>query len=429
MNRLDELVGSHPLPSWRIIAWPVMILLSVLAVWSNFAQLDEVSITEGEVVPQGNVKAIQHLEGGIIKQIHVLEGSIVTEGDLLVSLDLASTGVNREELIARLDSQILVKARLHAESANTDLVFPEEAANRRPDQVVNERYTFEARKHELNSTLRVLSEQMKQRELEVKELQARSRATARNLTLGRERFKMSQDLLKDGLTPKMEHKQLEAEVKTIEGDLEVIRSSIPRSKAAVAEARERANEEQLSFRRESGEQLAQAEQSISRIRELLHEATDQRTRAEIKSPITGIVKNMRFHTLGGVVRPGEAIMEIVPTGENLVIDAKLKPTDRGYVEVGQRAVVKISTYDFARYGGLDGEVILVAPDSSTDENGIPYFQVVVKTDKTYLGEETGKLPITPGMQATVDIHTGEKSVVDFLIKPVLKLRHEAFRER
>lgn len=428
-NRLDALMASHPLPSWRPVAWPVMVLLGAALVWSHFALLDEVAIAEGEVVPQGRVKAIQHLEGGIIKQIHVKEGDIVRAGSPLVSLDLATSGVNREELQARLDAQILTRARLLAEATDAPLVFPDDLARKWPDQVRSEREAFDARKREFGATMKVLGEQVRQRELEVRELEAKSRATERNLALARERFVMSTDLVKEGLTPKMEHKQRETEVKTLEGELDIVSNSIPRSRAAVSETRERIGEVQLSFRREAREQLAQAEQNLSRLRELLSEATDQRTRAEIKSGLDGIVKNMRFHTIGGVVRPGEAIMEIVPTEEAVVIEAKLSPTDRGYVEPGQKALVKISTYDFARYGGLDGQVIHVAPDSIPDEKGSPYFRVVIRTGKTYLGSAEGIYPITPGMQATVDIHTGEKSVLEYLIKPVLKLRHEAFRER
>jgi len=141
------------------------------------------------------------------------------------------------------------------------------------------------------------------------------------------------------------------------------------------------------------------------------------------------VQKMVVNTVGGVVKPGEPIMEIVPTGDKLVVEARLNPTERGFIVEGQPAVVKISTYDFVRYGGLDGRVIAVAPDASTDENGAPYFRVVVQTDKTYLGKTKDLLPITPGMEATVDIHTGRKSVMDYLVKPVLKLKDEAFRER
>jgi len=226
----------------------------------------------------------------------------------------------------------------------------------------------------------------------------------------------------------MEHLQLEAEVDSLKGEMESLVPAIPRARAAVAEAEQRLEEARIRFRREAREETGRVEQGIARLQELLAEATEQGVRAEIKSPIEGVVKNMRYNTIGGVVSPGEAIMEIVPTGDKLVVEAKLNPTDRGYVEEGQRAVVKVTTYDFVRYGGLDGAVLHVVPDSTTDQDGAPYFRVIVETDKTYLGEE-GQLPITPSMQATVDIHTGEKSVMDYLIKPVLKLRHEAFRER
>ena len=169
---------------------------------------------------------------------------------------------------------------------------------------------------------------------------------------------------------------------------------------------------------------------IARMRETLSEASDRVKRTEIRSPIDGVVKNLRFNTIGGVVRPGEAIMEIVPIGDKLVIQARLSPIDRGYVQEGQKAVVKISTYDFVRYGGLTGQVAQIAADTNTDSaTGQPYYEVIVRTDKTFLGDKAGEFPITPGMQATVDIHTGSRSVLNYLIKPILKLRHEAFRER
>ncbi|CCQ73427.1 HlyD family type I secretion periplasmic adaptor subunit [Magnetospira sp. QH-2] len=430
MSRLDHLAKARPIPTWRPIAWMVMIFLGGGVVWSNFAQLDEVAVAMGEVVPQGKVKVIQHLEGGIVQAIHVTEGAHVKEGDPLVQLDLATSGVNREELQVRLDGHFLARARLIAEVNQKELDFPLAVAERRPTLVAQERRAYTARQVELGSSMRVLGQQKKQRALEVEELEAKQRATAHNLRLARERFQMSTNLLAKKLTARMEHLELEAEVESLEGELMSLKPAIPRARAAVQEAEDRMQEVRNSFLREAEESLGAEEQNIARIREVLIQATDQNTRAEIKSPINGIVKNMRYHTIGGVVKPGEAIMEIVPSGNKLLVDARMQPTDVGYVQVGQKAVVKISTYDFVRYGGLDGSVVQVAPDSSTDQNtGETYFQVVVKTDKTWLGEMEGQLPITPGMEATVDIHTGEKSVLDYLVKPVLKLRHEAFRER
>ena len=430
MSRLDELQTEHPLPTWRPFAWTIIVLLTAVIIWGNFAELDEVTVAMGEVIPQGKVKVIQHLEGGIIEEIHVQEGDAVKKGAPLVQLDLASSGNNKEELQVRLDGHILKRARLEAEATGSpEISFPSEEAVRLPTLVIAERKAFEARRHELNSTKFVLLEQVKQRELEVKELNGQKSAIERNLNLAKERLKMSKSLLSQGLTAKMEHLQLEAEVSQLEGEWESIIPAIPRVEAAVNEAQERVRELNIKFQREAQEALGGVEQSIAQVKEMLVRATEQGFRATISSPIDGVVKNMRYNTIGGVVRPGEPILEVVPTGENLVIEAKLSPVDRGYVQEGQRTLVKVTTYDFVRYGGLDGEVIHIAPDSTTGPEGEPYFRVVVETDKTYLGEEQGKLPITPGMEATIDIHTGQKSVLEYLIKPVLKMRHEAFRER
>lgn len=428
-EKLDMLLNQNPLPGWRLVAWPVMILLGVGVIWANFATLDEVSIATGEVVPAGRIKVVQHLEGGIIQEIYVSEGDTVKEGQTLMQLDLAGSGTNREELLVRMDSERLIKARLVAEADGAELVFPEEVAARRPAIVSAQRQAFEARRRELSSTIQVMREQVKQRELEVEELTARTRAVESNYKLASERLRMSKSLLAEGLTARMEHLELEAEVENLDGESKSLKPALPKALAAVEEARQRQQEAESRFRREAQDQLGEVEGNIARMDELLSEATAQGIRAEIKSTIDGVVKNMRYNAIGNVVKPGEPIMELVPTGDQLVVEAKLNPIDRGYVEEGQAATVKISTYDFARYGGLEGQVIRLAPDSSTDEDGAPYFRVVVQTDKNYLGLIEGDLPITPGMQATVDIHTGEKTVMDYLVKPVLKLRHEAFRER
>ena len=427
--RLDALLESHPLPSWRIFAWPVMTLLVVLFTWAFFAELDEVAVAMGEVIPQGKIKVVQHLEGGIVEELFVVEGDAVKEGDPLLQLDLASTGSSLEELRVRMDSQLLVRARLVAEAEGGKPAFPKDAAKRRPTLVSAQFQAFQARKKELVSTMRVLNEQVKQRELEIQELSARQKAAKRNYKLATERLKLSKSLLSEGLTPKIEHLELEAEVESLDGEVKSLEPALPKARAAAEESKQRMKEGEIRFRGEAREELGTTEQEIARLKELLTRVREKGSRAKIKSPIDGIVKNLRFNTIGGVIKPGEPILEIVPTGGNLVIQSRLNPTDRGYVTEGQSALVKISTYDFARYGGLEGTVIQLAPDTTTDEDGQPYFRVIVQTDKNYLGEEEGSLPIVPGMQATVDIHTGKKSVMDYLIRPILKLRHEAFRER
>ncbi len=428
-NRLDELVASARGVSWRRFAWIVMFLVAGFAGWAYSARLDEVATAVGEVVPQENVKVIQHLEGGILQKIHVREGQVVKAGEPLVSLDLGALGMNEAELQVQYDALVVQRARFQAEATGDAPGFPEDVAGRRPDLVRSERASLEARRAERETAFNALREQIVQRQQAIKELRSGDQALRTDLGLARQAFKMSLDLLDDGLTSKIEHLKRVREVEWLEGQLATLQHSIPRAQAALAEARLRLSEEKQKARRMALEELTKVEQSIARTVEFLGRATDQARRAEIKSPIDGVVKNLRYHTIGGVVRAGEPIMEIVPSEQNLIIEARLSPVDRGYVEVGYPVQVKITTYEFIRYGGLDGEVIHIAADANTDPGGNPYFRLFVKTKKSYLGETAGDLPITPGMQAVVDIHTGSRSVMEYLLRPVLKLKHEAFRER
>ena len=430
-SRLYNLANSYPLPTWRPMARAVMSLTAIFIVWAFVAHLDEVAIAEGEIVPEGKVKVIQHLEGGVIREIMIADGSEVKEGAPLILLDLPVSSLNKEELQARMDGYMLQRARLEAELHDKPVIFPEEEAKRQPALVESERRSFEARRQSLRATLTVLNDQVRQKGLEVQEYETKQRSITTSLRLAQERFSMSKDLIKSGLASKMDHVQMEAQVEDLKGQLDSVRASIPRAEAAQQEARGRVDEEKARFQRIAQGEMSEAELNIARTRELFIQATDQQRRTLITSPIDGIVKNMRSNTIGGVVRPGDAIMEIVPLHERLQVDAKLNPMDRGYVQEGQRATVKISAYDYTTYGGLDGDVILVAPDTTVPQtpNAQPFYRVVVQTDRAYIGDESAKQLISAGMQATVEIHTGTRSVMEFLVKPVIKLRHEAFRER
>jgi adhesin transport system membrane fusion protein len=429
MSRLDVLVANYSVPSWRPVSWTLMGFIGLFLVWSTFARFDEVAVATGEVVPQGKIKTIQHLEGGVIEDIFVQDGDIVRVDTPLVQVNLGQLASSREELQIRLAGLLLARSRLEAEAEGKAVVLPDDVVKAHPQLAAAELATHEARQRELTSTEAVLIGQVHQRERDVNDVNARLQSAEASLKLARERLGMSDDLLKDGLTSRLEHNQTQSQVEALAGEAASLREGLPRARDALGEARERVKELSLKFSREAREQLVDAEQNIARTQELLNTADDQRTRAAIKSPITGIVKNMRYHTIGGVVRPGEAIMDIVPSEDALVIEARLNPVDRGFVREGQKTTVKIDTFDYARYGGIDGEVIAVAPDSTVPETGRPYFKVVVRTDKPYLGEQGEGYAITPGMGATVDIHTGTKSVIEYLVRPVLKLKSEAFRER
>jgi len=429
MSPLDAIVGRQKPSKFRIAAVLIVLLLAALFAWASQANLDEVAIAQGEVVPQGQIKSIQHLEGGIIEEMYVTEGDLVAAGDPLVRLDLSASNTQEAELRVTLDGLLLRRARLLAEANGGEPEFPPEVAERRVAVTDNELNAFQARKEEMASALAGLQQEVNQRDFEIRQLKAEQASLLDQFRMARENFAIAEDLITDGLISRLDFLDAESEAERLRGQLESLAESIPAAEAAFEQARERIHETEIAFRRAALEDLAKVELSIDHTNEELIKASAMSNRTLITSPIDGIVKSQRFYTLGAVVRPGEILMDIVPSNEMLVIEARLNPQDVGYVEAGQKAVVKISTYDYIRYGGLDAEVILVSPDSLQDDEGNTYFRVIAATDRSYLGTEPGDLPITAGMEATLDIHTGTNTVLHYLLKPVLKLRSEAFRER
>lgn len=414
---------------WRTFAVIIILLVSGFGVWAATAHLDEVAVAPGEVKPQGRVKKIQHLEGGIVEQIMVAEGEVVKADQPLIRIDLAPSQANRDELLYRVDALKLTAARHRALASGEELSFPEDVAKRHPDLVAIETEAYESRRNQSRSQASLLRNQLRQRQAELAELKSKERSLEGNLAVTRKRLDISADLLEKKLTPRIDHLELESEVTDLEGKLDGTKKSIPRVQASIAEARDRIEEEELRVHAEASEALAKTEQELGRMTELLSQATDQQLRATIRSPIDGVVKNLTANTIGGVIRPGEPIMEIVPLDETLVVQARLNPVDRGYVEVGQRAKVKITAYDYYQYGALDGRVIRIGADTNRLPDGEPYFDVVVETTGSYTDKSGAVLPITPGMQAVVDIHTGDRSVLTFLLKPFLRVKQEGFRER
>jgi len=426
---LDTLVHENPIRVSHKLVWAVMILLASSVGWAYFITLPEYAVAIGSVVPQSQIKIIQHLEGGIVKDIYVDDGDTVNKGDPLLQIDLASSGLNREDLLIRLDGFMLTKARLKAEATGRDMIMPKEESQRRPELASSELSSLDSRRSELGSTQTVHKRQVEQAKLEIKALSGQKSTLEKELVTSKKKLAISTDLLSSQLVTKVSHLEVVGVVEKLQGQVDAVSLAIPKAESALEESQERLRELSFKFRREAQGELSGVEQKIASVRELLSQASEQRLRTEITSPIDGVVKNLAFNTIGGVVKAGEAIMQIVPTEESLIIEVELAPEDRGYVEVGQKATVKVTSYDFIRYGGLEGTVTHVAPDSDLDDAGNPYFLVKVATDKAWLGTKEGDLPIRPGMQASVDIKTGAKSVLEYLIRPVLKIRYEAFHER
>lgn len=429
MDTTQQLTALQIDRGWRGFAWIIIILISTLGIWAYYADLDEVAVAEGVVAPEGQVKTVQHLEGGIIREILALEGATVKRGEPLLRIELPMSAINEKELSAKHDGLILTRTRLLAEIAGEELRLPKIQAERQPKLAAAETQAFTTRRQEITARMSALVELVQQRNLAIQELQAAQEALRKDLALSRENLAISTNLMRDNLVSKLEHLERKRDVQRLEGELKALAPAIPRTRAALAEVKQRSQEEKLRARRESMEQLARTENEIARTEEVLTEANSQAARTTIHSPIDGVIKGLKYHTIGAVVRPGEPIMEIVPTNGRLVIQARLNPIDRGYVSVGQKAVSKITAYDFIRYGGIDGTISYIGADTVVGPDGIAYFKVLVTPEKTYLGAQSDDLPISSGMIATVDIHTGQKSVMEYLLKPLIRVRKEAFRER
>ena len=325
MSTLDELAGERIPSALRLFSWCIVLLLTVLLIWATQARLQEVATAPGEVVPQGQVKTIQHLEGGIIEEIFVQEGTRVKAGDPLVRLDITSSETKETELQVTLDGLQLKRARLLAEAHGGPPDFPKDVAERRPAAAQNELNSYNARVAEQESSIKGLQEQVKQKQSEIGQLQAQETTLKLQLKLAQQNLDIADNLVKDGLMSKLDHLAAQTEVEKLTGQLASVVQSIPGARSALGQAQESLTQSQLAFQRNALDELSGVELSIETTQEELTKAAAVSRRTLIQSPIDGIVKSLRFHTIGAVVRPGEALMDIVPTGDQLVIEARLSP--------------------------------------------------------------------------------------------------------
>jgi len=410
---------------------PILVILLLVSTvsWMFVSELDEVAVATGQVVPRGQVKLIQHLEGGIVTEILAKEGQKVGKGERLMQLRLGADRVRSSEIELQAAGLEIKRDRLQAELDKQRFSLPKNVDAKIRKIFQKEILTFDNRKRQVNGSIKILEANARQKILEIKELESRIKGRETSLKLALKRLQIAESLEKANLSTKMEVLDLENEYAQLKSEISELQTSLQRAKEAHTEARQRATSLTLDFNREVSEELGRVETALAQTEEQLRTASELVNQTALYSPIEGIVKNLRQHTIGGVVQPGEAIMEVVPARDTLVVETKLSPIDVGYVRVGQKADVKILTYDFLRYGSLPGLVKNVAADTSTDLSGDPYFRVEIETERNYLGKDPGSLPITPGMQAEINIKTGTRSVFNFLISPVLKTWHAAFKER
>lgn len=409
--------------------WLIGGAIGLLAVIALGFPMETVVVSSGRVIPSDRVKSIQHLEGGIVRAVMVKEGEKVKTGQSLVEIDLGGTGLNLEELSARHAATQATRIRLGAESRGEALTRKTFDADIDDSVYRGEMGAFEARALEQRGIIAGAISGLEQARSKHMEQQAKITGLQERLVLMQKELEISQQLFSEKLVGQVEVLEKRRQTETTRSELLVARQALVSAGAAIDEAKAKVAEAEGRFRRRASDELATVERQLASLNEDLSRAQTQRSRTVVKAPADGIVKGLRNASPGWVVKPGEPILEVVPDEAEILVEARLSPNDRGFVQAGQAARVKITAYDFLRYGTVDGKVTLVAADADRDPaapTAGPYYRLLVSTDKAYVGQAENR--ITAGMEAEVDLLVGTDPFIWYMLRPVLKIKREAFRE-
>jgi adhesin transport system membrane fusion protein len=394
--------------------------------WSAVSHVDEVTRGEGKVIPSRQLQVLQSLDGGIVSEILVREGEIVQPEQILLRIDQTRFVSSVRESRVQYVALVAKAARLRALTENVEFKVPDEVAKEDPKTVDEERRLYEQRRIELTTTTAIARQQLTQRQQELVETRAKYEQAARAYELSARELTVTKPLINSGAVSEVELLRLERDVGRFRGERDMAAAQISRIQASIGEANSKLEEVGIAFRNESGKELAETMAKLNSVAESSVGLSDKVSRSVLRSPVKGTVKRLLINTVGGVVQPGKDVVEVVPLEDNLLLEARVQPRDIAFLRPGQKAIVKFTAYDFSIYGGLEGKLEHIGADSVVDEKGNAFYTVRVRTNKSTLGEN---LPVIPGMVAEVDIVTGEKSVLTYLLKPVLRAKARAFSER
>ena len=410
----------------------VVCLFSVGAiVWAKFAILDEVTRGQGQVISSSRTQVIQNLEGGIVADVLVSENSIVQPGDILVRIDNVQAQSNYQDARTQYLAARAALARLEAELNDTPLVFQDDLIKEAPTAVRDQATFYQVRRSRFQSDMAVLSAQIEQRRGEIAEMESKLKQLEASVELARRQFEIAKPLAARNIYPQVEFIRLQRDVVQIEGDIATIKLSIPRARNALVEAENKQQARVGEYRSDIATELNKRRAEADSLAATATAGKDKVSRTEVRSPVRGTVKQIYQNTIGGVIKPGENIMEIVPLDDTLLIEARIRPADIAFLRPGQPAIIKITAYDYSIYGGLKAKLVHISADTIRDEEkkGESYYRIQLRSAENALVHNGQSLPIIPGMTATVEILTGKKSVLDYLLKPILKAQERALRER
>jgi adhesin transport system membrane fusion protein len=430
MNSLSAAMLINHSIGTKIMLWISAFFILWLIYWAYNAEIDALTRGQGKVIPSTQVQVIQNLEGGIVSDILVKEGDIVKKGDILIRIDDTGFVSSFTESQLRYNELKAKSIRLLAESAATPFNADEAIKKTSPELVKYEESLYLSNKEQLENSVLIYKRRLEQKKDELREAEAKLSNLTKSYELISREIQLNKPLVEKGIVSEVEYLQLQREASSIEGQMKSTKLSIPRLNSVIEEQKNNIMEIQYKFRNIAKEKFNEVKAEMARIESANVAREDKVKRTLVRSPVDGTIKQLLVNTLGGVVRPGMNIIEVVPTEDKLLVEAKIRPADIAFLFPGQRAIVKFSAYDFAIYGSLEGTLTHISADTIFDEvTKQNYYLVRIETDKDYLGNEDKKLNIMVGMTADVDIITGKKSVLDYILKPILRARENVLSER
>ncbi|KAB0505460.1 HlyD family type I secretion periplasmic adaptor subunit [Pseudomonas moorei] len=414
----------------RLTIWAIIAFFVFLVFWANFAVIDEVTKGDGKAIPSSKIQKIQNLEGGIVSELFVKEGQIVEAGAPLIRLDDTRFASNVGETEADRLSMLLRVERLSAEVDDRPLNFPEDVLKAVPGQAKSEESLYISRRQQLHDEIGGLQEQLIQRQQELREFTSKQAQYRQQLGFQRQEISMSEPLVAQGAVSPVEVLRLKRAEAETRGQLDATTLAIPRAESAIKEVQRKIDETRGKFRSEALTQLNEARTDLNKAQATGKALEDRVSRTLVTSPVRGIVNKLLVNTIGGVIQPGSDLVEIVPLDDTLLVEAKIRPQDIAFLHPGQEATVKFTAYDYTIYGGLKAKLEQIGADTITDEDKkTTYYIIKLRTERSHLGTDEKPLLIIPGMVASVDIITGKKTILSYLLKPIIRARAEALHER
>jgi membrane fusion protein, adhesin transport system len=398
--------------------------------WSYKGTLDIVSVAQGRVIPSGKIKHIQHYEGGIIQEIKVHEGDVVSEGQPLIVLEQLRSGASLEELQMRMNALKVDMVRLEALMLEkNELIFPLEFSDHLAPLVEEAKTLFAIQKENQQNTVKKLHTVILQRDQRIETIQSQLRNKLERLPLLEEEMALSDELFQDNLTTRFKHINIIRQVKEIQGEIESDRSALKEAGHALKESQEKLAETMSKFKENQSEELNKTKQELNELSTRLKKFKDHLDRTVIRSPINGVVKKIHIVTRGGVVKPGDTLVDIVPSEENLVIEAHLDISDIGYIKNGQLVFLQLPSRDARKFQKIQGQVVHVSPDTFTDSQERTFYNVRIETEKNYFSADGQEYRLYPGMVVLAYIHIGERTILEYLVDPFVNTLSLSLQER